>query len=379
MCIDSEFPTNVRPMSATASLTPTAARNRTRTVIFAVLLLGLAAWFAHFAWHAHFYESTDDAFVTGHVDQLSARVSGHVARILVEENQQVAAGDAVVQLDPLERQIEVRRTEAGLAQARAQAEQARAAVKAASTGIEVARMRVRTAEAGLAEAKARLGLAELTRTRVAKLFEQGGATTRAALDDAETALTAARAGCDAAEAELATARGSVESARAAHEVAIAQNGAAEAAIGVAEAEVADAKRLLDLCTVRAPVAGRIGRRNVEIGNYVQPGQILFSLVEPELWVVANFKETQLTLMREGQAVDVEVDALSGPALHGRVESFSPASGAQFALLPADNATGNFTKVVQRVPVKIVLDAASRGAAAEVLRAGLSTVVEVRVR
>lgn len=366
-------------MSATASLTPVAARNRTRTVIFAVLLLGLAAWFAHFAWHAHFYESTDDAFITGHIDQLSPRVSGHVAKILVEENQQVAAGDPVVELDPLERKIELQRAEAGLAQSKAQAEQARAAVKSADTGIEVAQMRVRSAEAALAQAKAQLGLAELTRARVAKLFEQGGATTRASLDDAETSLTAARAGCDAADAGLATAKGSVDSARSEREVAVAQAGAADAAIAAAEAEVAEAKRVLDLCIVRAPVAGRIGHRNVEVGNYVQPGQILFSLVEPDLWVVGNFKETQLELMREGQAVDVEVDALPGTDLHGRIDSFSPASGAQFALLPADNATGNFTKVVQRVPVKIVLDPDSRAAAGASLLAGLSTVVEVRVR
>ena len=129
----------------------------------------------------------------------------------------------------------------------------------------------------------------------------------------------------------------------------------------------------------APVAGRIGNKSVEVGNYSLPGQILLALCEPELWIVANFKETQLPRMRPGQDVEITVDALPDRVLHGTVESISPASGAQFALLPPDNATGNFNKVVQRVPVKIKLDQAVVNELGDRLRLGLSVVVNVRVR
>ena len=159
----------------------------------------------------------------------------------------------------------------------------------------------------------------------------------------------------------------------------AQLAAAQAKTAAADSEVHDAERELSYTTVRAPVDGRIGNKNVEVGNRVQIGQTLLVVVEPSVWFEANFKETQLAHIRVGQAARVRVDAIPGHVFEGRVESIAPASGAEFALLPADNATGNFTKVVQRVPVKITLSPAETGDFAERIRPGLSATIDVQVR
>src|SRR6202044_662103 len=161
--------------------------------------------------------------------------------------------------------------------------------------------------------------------------------------------------------------------QAAAESAEAQWAAAKASVAAQEAAVRDAERELSYATIYAPTDGRIGNKNVEMGNRVQVGQALFALVEPEVWITANFKETQLKKMRVGQPVEFTVDSLGGRVFTGTVDSLSPASGSQFALLPPDNATGNFTKVVQRVPVKIVLDSESIRDVEDRLRPGLSTV------
>ncbi len=192
-------------------------------------------------------------------------------------------------------------------------------------------------------------------------------------------LDSRQADDDAAKANLNAARASKASATAAQESAQAQQAAAQAMIAAGKAEVSDAKRKLSRTTLVAPADGRIGNKNVETGNRVQAGETLLALVEPEVWVVANFKETQLSRMHNGQVADVSIDALPGQIFHGTVDSLAPASGAQFALLPADNATGNFTKVVQRVQVKIVFDPGTTQRLAVSLRPGLSTIVNVRVR
>ena len=187
---------------------------------------------------------------------------------------------------------------------------------------------------------------------------------------AQAALAAAEANVRVADAAVAEATASIESAK-------AESLSSRASTLGFKASVTDASRKLAYATLTAPAAGRMGNRNVEAGNRVQAGQVLFALVEPNPWIVANFKETQLARIRAGLPVEISIDALPGVALHGTVDSISPASGAQFALLPPDNATGNFTKVVQRVAVKVILDADS--AAEERLRPGLSADVKVRVR
>lgn len=204
-------------------------------------------------------------------------------------------------------------------------------------------------------------------------------TSQSDVDTTRSAFRAAQAAQASNQANANAAQSAVGSAVAAQNSARALVAAADASVAVAEAAVRDAERELGYTTITAPADGRIGNKSVEVGNRVVAGQTLFALAAPESWVIANFKETQLARMRPGQEVELSVDALPGRTLHGRVDSIAPASGAQFALLPPDNATGNFNKVVQRVPVKIVFDDASRAELGDRLRLGLSVVVNVRVR
>jgi membrane fusion protein, multidrug efflux system len=183
---------------------------------------------------------------------------------------------------------------------------------------------------------------------------------------------AAHAAAEVAQATLTAARSALQSAEAAAT-------AAEAQEKVAETNLKDAELQLSYTDILAPAAGRIGKKNLETGNRVQPGQALLALVQPDVWVVANFKETQLAEVKPGQPVRLRLDAFPGRAFSGQVESLSPASGAQFALLPPDNATGNFTRIVQRVPVKIALEGQTLGDCESRLVPGMSAVVQIKVK
>jgi membrane fusion protein (multidrug efflux system) len=350
-----------------------------KQILVIAAVAGIFGWLGHLALHAYHYEETDDAYVAGHLHQVSPQIDGQVLQVLVTDNQTVNAGDVLVRLDPLEFQIAAQKAAAALAQAKAQLAQATATAEQTVAQATEADARVKQAQAQLAQTQAQLGLARLTLARNEQLFGNGGAVTQADVDNARSAFTAAQAALAANEANLAAARAGVGSAAAAHTLAQAQIEAAHASVSVAETAVRDAQRQLDYATIVAPTAGRVGNKAAEAGNRVQAGQTLFGLIEPDFWVVANFKETQLPLMKPGQPVELTVDALPGRDLHGTVDSLAPASGAQFALLPPDNATGNFNKVVQRVPVKITFDADSVKALGNRLRPGLSVIVNVRVR
>jgi membrane fusion protein (multidrug efflux system) len=197
-------------------------------------------------------------------------------------------------------------------------------------------------------------------------------TTLSAKAASEATLTAMKASLEAAEARVRVDSAAIES-------SAALAASADARVKAEQETVRDAERNLTYATITAPADGRIGNKNVEVGNRVQVGQPLFALVEPNYWVTANFKETQLRGMRAGQEVEVTIDAIGGHVFTGKLESVAPATGAQFALLPADNATGNFTKVVQRVPVKVIFDNDSMQGYGDRLRAGLSAVVSVKVK
>ena len=345
------------------------------------IVLGAAAlaWLVHFGLHAYRYEKTDDAYVTGHLHQISPQLDGQVKEILVTDNQTVRAGDVLVRLDPLQSELVLQKAKASLEQARANAAESRAAAGQADAQTAEAKARVQQAAAQLAQTEAQLQLAQLTSTRTDQLFAKGGVNSQADVDTAHSALEAAKAAHAANQANAAAAQSAVVSAEAAQNSATAQVAAAAASVAVAESAVRDAERQLGYMTITAPAPGRVGNKAVEVGNRVLAGQTLFSVAAPETWIIANFKETQLARMQPGQTVELSVDALSGRTLLGKVDSISPASGAQFALLPPDNATGNFNKVVQRVPVKITLDDDSRRQLDERLRLGLSAVVNVRVR
>jgi len=379
--------TSLSPNAATAhsratgdKLAPPTKPTKRRTYIFTALGLVAAFWVGKFGWHAYHYESTEDAFITGHLHQVSPQVNAPVQTVLVEDNQTVTAGQTLVQLDPSEFNIAVEHAHGELDHARAQAAQALATMEQAQAQIAEADARTAQAEAQLAQVRAQADLAHFNQKRTEELFRENvGAVTQVDHDTANSGASAADASVHAAEANLVAARASETSANSSRDAARAEANSAKANIASAEATLRDAELKLSYAKIVAPVAGRVGNKSVEVGNRVQTGQILMDVASPEAWVIANFKETQLAHMRVGQPVDITIDAIPGKTVHGRVDSFAPASGAQFALLPPDNATGNFNKVVQRVPVKIAFTGDDAQGISDRVRLGLSVVVDVRVR
>jgi membrane fusion protein (multidrug efflux system) len=362
-------------------------------------------------------ESTDDAQVSGHVSPVAARVAGTVATVVVNDNQPVKAGDVLVEIDPHDYQLALARAEADLAAAEAAASGARTTVPVTSatttSQLDVARTGTTNAEAALhaaehevdaSRAKLTVAKAKLTEaTAVAKKTSQdlerlrplvakdevskqqydaavsADESARASVDSAQAGIGEAQANLDVSEAKRLQSEGLVHEAKseataastAPEQVAMteAKAKAADAQVLQARAAVDVAKLNLDRATVRAPTAGVVSRKSVEVGQIVQVGQPLMALTALEsVWVTANFKETQLNSMRVGQRADVSVDAY-GRHYTGHVDSIAAATGATFSLLPADNASGNFVKVVQRVPVKIVIDSGQDAMA--VLRPGMS--------
>lgn len=344
-------------------------------VLAAVAVFLLAHWIVQ----ALRYETTDNAYVVGHLHPISPRIAGTVTEVLVRENQAVTAGEPLARLDPLRYEIAVQKAQAALAQAKAGEAQALAAVAEAQARTAHAQSEINQAQASLARSAADLQLAEANLHRDAHLYERDTrAIAKSDVDATRSAREAALADRRGAEASLEAARASLAALQASGQAAEAQHDAARANTAAAQAALRDAELERGYTVITAPVAGRVGNRNIEIGSRVEPGQTLFSIAEEEVWIVANFKETQLAGMTPGEPVEIRIDALPGRKFSGKVESLSPASGARFALLPPDNATGNFTKVVQRVPVKIVFDPGSIRDVHERIRQGLSVVVRVAI-
>jgi membrane fusion protein (multidrug efflux system) len=306
-------------------------------VIILGAIVGLCVWLI-----SRGYESTDDAFIDGHIIQVSARISAEVVAVNFTDNQEVAKGQLLVELDPRDYQVALEKARAQLTQARAQVQQAQA--QAAQADAQVAQ-----AEAQLSQQSAQSSIAGINFNRNASLYEQDlRAVAKEDVDTTKSILAAA-------QASVAAGSANVKAAQAAADAARSQIGSAQAAVGVAESAVHDAELQLSYTRITAAEPGRITRKTVEIGNYVTAGQTLFDIVQHDVWVTANFKETQLDRMRRGQPVRVHVDAFPDRDLKAHVDSFQLGSGSRFSLLPAENATGNYVKVVQRVPVKIVFD------------------------
>ncbi len=379
-------------MSSSSQIDSSPFRRLTRKpALAAALLVGAVALAAisFFAWHRFATrESTDDAFVEAHVVAVAAKVGGTIQKVAVEANQTVAAGDLLVEIDRRDFELAVARAEADLAAAEAALAAARARVPVASATADagvasgnaaVARSRAAEAAAGdaIAAAEARLAAAEAQARRARQDHER----LRSLVDKDEVSreeFEHAASAAAAAEAAVAEARQGIEGARnrrlqAAAEIDQARATARQAAAGpqqvaasraeeeVAAARVAQFRAALDLAkaqlddtVVRAPQAGIVGRRNAEPGQSIAAGQPLLAIVPETVWVTANFKETQLAKVRPGQPVIIHVDAYDSD-LRGHVESVGAATGGSFSLLPASNASGNFVKVVQRVPVRIVFD------------------------
>ncbi len=320
-------------------------------------------------------ETTDDAQIDGHIAPVSARVSGTAVNVYVEDNVYVRAGDLLAQLDPKDYQVAVTRAESELADAEANARAAGTGVpvmytstsstlQTAEANLSAAQKEVDAAEARLRDAEARHNLAVQDLQRFKQLVSKQEIPQQR-YDNAVTAEQQAAAGVDAAQAEVLSAQSHVRQAEAQvagaktvpQQVAITRSraGAAEAQVQRARAALEQAQLNLQYTTVRAPVSGIVDKRSVEPGQTVQPGQPLFAIVMiDDLWVTANYKETQLRDMRPGQSATISVDA-TGKKYKGHVESIGGATGARFSLLPPENATGNFVKVVQRIPVRIAID------------------------
>ena len=316
-------------------------------ILVSLLILAGLIWGARYARRLLTHAETDDAYLTSYVHYVNAHVPGTISEVDVAENGIVKSGDVMFRLDP-------RDHEAKVAQAEAQLAQSEAVISYTDSQIAATRAKVDEAQAQWAKAEADYTrMQELNKTRVVSKQEFDSA--KAAMETARASLTSAKASAQGMGSGLEVAKAQLQNSRAALE---------------------NAKLQLSYNTIAAPVGGRTSKRSAELGAYVQPGQTLIGVVEQEVWVEANFKETQLAKMRVGQQVEIKIDALPGHEFFGTVESFSPASGAQFAMLPPDNATGNFTKVVQRVPVRIRFEAKSVKGFEDRLRAGLSAVVSV---
>jgi membrane fusion protein, multidrug efflux system len=328
--------------------TPQERARRKRFLLLGAALAGVLI-IAGIAWYLVFDRgrvSTDDAYTDGRAIGIAPKVGGYVTRLVVTDNQPVHAGDLLIEIDPSDYRT-------ALAQARGQLDQVRAQLESARLNVQVAR----TAQpSDLASAQATLAIAEANYQKaMADLARQQKvdprATTQSQTDQISAAEKAAASQVRDAQARVRTARLAPQNIQ----IAEAQVQGLEAQVLVAEAQVAQAELNLGYTQLRAPQDGRVTKRNVEMGDYVQPSQSLMDLVTPEVWVTANFKEGQLTDMRPGQPVKVSVDAYPQLKLQGHVDSVQMGSGSRFTAFPTENATGNFVKVVQRVPVKIDID------------------------
>ena len=339
-------------------------------LFLAAVIAGLAVW-RYYAVR----ETTDDAQIDGHIDPVSARVSGTVVQVSVDDNQYVEKGTVLVQLDPTDYQVALDKAKAELADAQAAARAARTGVPITAVGtssqVSLAQANVAAAEKEEEAARARVQEAEAKYTKAAsdlrrmeqliardeisqQQYDAAVATekgARATVDAERANEAAARSRVRQAEAQLRSARTGPQQV----EVTRARAGSAEAAVARAQANLDQARLNLEYATLKAPVSGIVSQRHVEPGQVVQPGQPLLAIVElDDLWVTANYKETQLRNMHPGQPAKISVDAY-GHTYNGHVDSIGGATGARFSLLPPENATGNYVKVVQRVPVKIVLE------------------------
>jgi membrane fusion protein (multidrug efflux system) len=380
-------------------------------VIVLVVVLALVA--AGIWWRSTFTEDTDDAQVNGHLIQVSARIGGQVARVYVDENQVVKAGDVIAELDPSDYKVAVENAQAALASAQANAAAANVAVPLTTVntgsnlrsadadvsgthaGVEQAQQQFEAAHARVAQAQANntKAQADLERYKplVAKdvISKQQFDAAVAAADAAKAALADARAGEQAAADGVRVSREREKQAQAMQKYAqtgpqqvAAQSARARQALAQveqAEAQLDQANLNLGYTRIVAPTAGIITRKSVEINQNVAPGQNLLTLVSLEgLWVTANFKETQLKHMSAAQAVEIEVDA-TGKTYHGKVTQIGGATGSVLSLFPPENATGNYVKVVQRVPVRIDFTDLNGEDPNHALRPGLSVEPKVRVK
>jgi membrane fusion protein, multidrug efflux system len=400
------------PIESAAETEIEAPRSRRRGIlvaaVVAVVLIGLGVW-----WHSTYSEDTDDAQVNGHLIQVSSRIAGHVAKVYVDENQLVKAGAPIVDLDPSDYQVAVENAEAALASAKANAAAARVNVpiitintgsnlRSADADVTGARATVAQAEEQLDAAKARVAQAEANNVKAQSDLERykplvekdviskqqfdaavaAAASSSAALADSRASEQAAEEAIRVARERETQAQAMLKYAQTAPQQIAAQDAKAkqaEAQVEQAQAQLDQAKLNLSYTKIVAPEDGIVTRKSVEIDQNVSAGQNLMTLVSlQDLWITANFKETQLRHMQAQQAVEIHVDS-TGKDYSGRVTQIGGATGSVLSLFPPENATGNYVKVVQRVPVRIDFTNLAKEDPNHQLRPGLSVEPKVRVK
>lgn len=387
-----------------------ARKNKMKLLAFAGGILAVVAGTWYFL-YSRAFESTDNAFIDGSVVQISPRVPGQVLHVYVQDNQHVNKGDLIAEIDPRDYQTQLDQAQAGLKTTTAHAAGAQsgmdltsvvtgAVLIQAAAGLDAAGDQVSVLQAQVTHAQAQMAAAEAEAHRASddaqryKSLHDKDEVSRQLLDRAETEARATSANFDAARQEVAAAKAQLELAekqvqQAKGRLLEAQSAPEQVQVRKSDlqsassqkdqqnAAVQQAELNLSYTKIYAPDSGYITKKSVEPGNFVQTGQVLMALVSDRLWVTANFKETQLEYMRPGQIVTVSVDAYPQLKLRGHVDSIQSGSGARFSLLPPENATGNYVKVVQRVPVKIIIDEAPTPEYR--LGPGLSVIPEVKVR
>jgi membrane fusion protein (multidrug efflux system) len=330
-------------------------------IAIAVIILGFKFW-----QHSQRYEETDDAYVTGHTHPVSFRVNGTISAVWIDDNQLVKAGQPLAKLDPRDFDVQLQQAEASLQQARAQLKQSEAQILQFQAQLQ-------QSQAQAESSKAKFENSQRLADRNRQLFYQGkGVISQQDLDNTNFQLWQDKGAYESAAAAVKISEANLEAAR-------AQRGASQSQEASTQANVENAKLQLSYNTLYAPTDGRIAKKTMEAGQRVQPSQSVVAVVENYVWVVANFKETQLTRIKPGQHVKVAIDAITDKKFVGIVDSFQRGTGAVFALLPPDNATGNFTKIVQRVPVKIVFDLDSVRGYEDRIVPGLSTIPSIKAK
>jgi membrane fusion protein, multidrug efflux system len=344
-----------------------SVKRRKKPVVLGVLaVLAIIGGTIAVLWAIHeaHFESTDDAFIEGRVIPISPQLPARVQAVHVSDNQTVHKGDLLVELDPTDYQVAL--------------DQAKASESAVVGQLQQAKAQVTASQASQLEAEAELSMTQANAASVNADYQRyqklsggsPGAVSKQQMDSIEASQQTATAQIAQAKAKIAQAQADFETAQA--NVVAAQGNLAKAQADIRRAEVN-----LSYCTIVAPEDGRVTRKNVEPGSYVQAGQNVLALVPPDVWVVANFKETELTRMRVGQPVSIEVDAYPGQEFTGKIQSIQSGTGSRFSMLPTENATGNFVHVVQRVPVKIILDS-SQSDSDHPLVPGMSVEPQVRL-
>lgn len=353
--------------------------NKKFILIFATLLIVGGGYGIYKHQHAQSHEITDDAQIEKNMNPIIPRVSGYVTQVLVKDNQEVKKGDTLFIIDDRDYRVRLEDAKAALAAAESSFEVSKADVGSASANVSVSDANLQSTKGTIETAKVRLTRATNDYERYANLyknrtitkqqFEQAEAAKLEAENQLKVILEQQKA--SAYQKSVATSR-SVVSGK--------QTAVAKANINRAKASLEAAELNLSYTVITAAIDGQVSKIALQVGQFVQPGQALFYIVNnKEPWVVANFKETQLNKMIEGQKVSIKVDAFPDDEFSGTIASFSPATGAKFSLLPPDNATGNFVKTIQRLPVKITLDASNDPNKIKVLRPGMNALVDVHLK